>query len=378
VRVALISSIIPADTTGGELILYRHLVKEKPFDLTIVDGSPEARANASSTNRILARLQKSRLAPFVEDWWAFQMGRWLDAECNKLCNQSFDCVLTVAHGDAFCAAQRFAKSQNLPLVSIYHDWWPDIPNLHAAGRRALERQFFDLAGDSRCNLCVSEGMQEALGQPEKSTILHPIPDSSPLPEQRFNRDKSGPFRIGYMGNLFDYGPMLQALLQESWNHPEVKIEIRGMNPEWPAEFQKQAKERGNWLSYVPRHELKNWLEQLDAFLVTMSFDPKLRRRMETSFPSKLTEFAIYGKPIIIWGPSYCSAVKWAKIHQVGVLIETELGMAAFDTIKKCTSECKINQEGIYQFINPITNSLNNTVIQKTFVGVLSQTKIRYL
>jgi len=105
VRVALISSIIPADTTGGELILYRHLVKEKLFDLTIVDGSPKARANASSTNRIMARLQKSRLAPFIEDCWAFRRGHWLDAKCKKLCNQSFDCVLTVAHGDAFCGGR---------------------------------------------------------------------------------------------------------------------------------------------------------------------------------------------------------------------------------------------------------------------------------
>ena len=343
-RVALISSIIPADTTGGELILYRHLVKEKLFDLTIVDGSPKARANASSTNRILARLQKSRLAPFIEDCWAFRRGHWLDAKCKKLCNQSFDCVLTVAHGDAFCAAQRFAKSQNLPLVSIYHDWWPDIPQLHAAGRRALERQFFELARDSRCNLCVCEGMKEALGQPAKSTILYPIPDSAPFAGLSLNRAKSSPFRIGYMGNLFDYGPMLQALVQESWNHPEVKIEVRGTNPEWPAEFRKQAKERGNWLSYAPRHELKNWLEQLDAFLVTMSFDPKLRRRMETSFPSKLTEFAKYGKPIIIWGPAYCSVVKWARCHKAGLVIESESAIDSSKAILPLASSFSLNQE----------------------------------
>jgi hypothetical protein len=330
--VALISSIIPADTTGGELILYRHLVKEKPFDLTIVDGSPKARANASAANRILARLQKSRLAPFIEDWWAFRRGHWLGGECKKLCNQSFDCVLTVAHGDAFCAAQRFSKSQNIPLVSIYHDWWPDIPQLHAAGRKELERQFLDLAINSRSVLCVSEGMKEALGQPEKSTMLYPIPDSRPLQGPRWCRDKSGPFRIGYMGNLFDYGPMLQALIEESWKHPEVKIEVRGMNPEWQPEFQKVVKERGNWLSFAPRHELQVWLENLDALLVTMSFDPKLRRRMETSFPSKLTEFAKYGKPMIIWGPSYSSAVKWAKFHSSGFAIEDETPRNAMTSI----------------------------------------------
>lgn len=369
-RVALISSIIPADTTGGELILYRHLVKEKPFDLTIVDGSPKARANASSTNRILARLQKSRLAPFIEDCWAFRRGHWLDANYKNLCNQSFDCVLTVAHGDAFCAAQRFAKSQNLPLVSIYHDWWPDIPNLHAAGRRALERQIFDLARDSRCNLCVSEGMKEAIGQPEKSTILYPIPDSRPLPEPCWNRDKSGPFRIGYMGNLFDYGPMLRALIVESWNHPEVKIEVRGTNPEWPPEFQRQAKERGNWLSYAPRHELQNWLGHLDAFLVTMSFNPKLRRRMETSFPSKLTEFAIYGKPIIIWGPSYCSAFKWAKIQKAGWFIEdcsaVDVILTISNLIKSPVSQASLSIEAI----NSSASIFSPEVLQGVFCNII--------
>jgi glycosyltransferase involved in cell wall biosynthesis len=365
--VALISSIIPADTTGGELILYRHLVKEKPFDLTIVDGSPKARANASSTSRILARLQKSRLAPFIEDCWALRRGHWLDAKCKNLCNQSFDCVLTVAHGDAYCAAQRFAKKQNLPLVSIYHDWWPDIPNLHAAGRRELERQFLDLARDSRCNLCVCEGMKEALCQPEKSTVLYPIPDSRPLPEPRLNHHKSGLCRIGYMGNLFDYGPMLQALIEESWKHPEVKIEVRGMNPEWPPEFQKQAKERGNWLSYLPRHELQNWLENLDAFLVTMSFDPRLKRRMETSFPSKLTEFAIYGKPIIIWGPSYCSAVKWAKGQGARVVVEKNSEIDVANAIKKFALNKQRILESSENFKKRSENAFHSHQIQSDFI-----------
>jgi hypothetical protein len=44
----------------------------------------------------------------------------------------------------------------------------------------------------------------------------------------------------------------------------------------------------------------------------MVFDPAMRRRMETSFPSKLPEFTQFGKPIVIWGPEYCSAVQWAR------------------------------------------------------------------
>jgi glycosyltransferase involved in cell wall biosynthesis len=34
--------------------------------------------------------------------------------------------------------------------------------------------------------------------------------------------------------------------------------------------------------------------------------------METSFPSKMLEMAQFGKPLVIWGPEYCSAVQWAR------------------------------------------------------------------
>src|SRR5262249_49729838 len=44
----------------------------------------------------------------------------------------------------------------------------------------------------------------------------------------------------------------------------------------------------------------------------MSFAPQHRRRMTTSFPSKLIDATQLGLPVIIWGPEYCSAVKWAR------------------------------------------------------------------
>jgi hypothetical protein len=34
--------------------------------------------------------------------------------------------------------------------------------------------------------------------------------------------------------------------------------------------------------------------------------------VETSFPSKLPEYAQFGKPIVIWGPEYCSAIHWGR------------------------------------------------------------------
>ena len=123
-----------------------------------------------------------------------------------------------------------------------------------------------------------------------------------------------------MGNLFTYGPMLQEAIEESWKYPDIKIEARGGHPEWPLHFQSLARERGNWLGFAKGDVLHDWLESLDAFLVTMDFTPAMRRRMETSFPSKLTEFAKYGKPIIVWGPDYSSAVRWSEATQSALAV----------------------------------------------------------
>ena len=34
--------------------------------------------------------------------------------------------------------------------------------------------------------------------------------------------------------------------------------------------------------------------------------------MATSFPSKMIDAMQVGLPVVIWGPEYCSAVKWAR------------------------------------------------------------------
>jgi len=42
--------------------------------------------------------------------------------------------------------------------------------------------------------------------------------------------------------------------------------------------------------------------------------------METSFPSKLAHYAQFHKPIVIWGPEYCSAVRWARVNSSALCV----------------------------------------------------------
>jgi len=46
--------------------------------------------------------------------------------------------------------------------------------------------------------------------------------------------------------------------------------------------------------------------------------------MEMAFPSKLADYTATGVPLLIYGPSYCSAVAWARDNAgVAEVVETE-------------------------------------------------------
>jgi glycosyltransferase involved in cell wall biosynthesis len=320
----VISSVLPRPTSAGEIILHRHL--SGLTDWTVqVRPHPHEATPRSTIVKLLKRLERTRFHRWGNDLEVMANGHsWSKASDPAALPNSSTVVLTVAHGDGCWAAQRFARQHQLPLVTIFHDWWPDIPAVHAPIRALLAVRFQQLYRRSALALCVSEAMQQQLGPHPNSQVLYPIP-AKPPPSSAASApvDPAQPLRVVYLGGLYDYGPMLAELLQVAKEHPSVHVQVRGAAPNWPAEFREEMRQRGLWLDFAPRSELEDWLASADAFLVTMSFDSVLRRRMETSFSSKLTEYAQFGKPLVIWGPDYCSAVQWAKEGDDRALCVTE-------------------------------------------------------
>jgi hypothetical protein len=373
IRVALISSVVPEDTSGGELILYRHINEERQLAVTVVNGKPVVRNAACKGRFILERVRNTKFSKYVEDLDVILQGHWLGKMCAVLNPADFDLVLTVAHGDGFYAAQRFAKTSGLPLVSIFHDWWPDIPDVHGCIRRKLENHFLELARESARVLCVSDGMKAALGNLENASVLYPKPGSRMAVGISYEKKTTEVIRIAYMGNLYDYGPMLQEAIVASWKFPSLKFEVRGKNPNWEDSFKNEARTKGNWLDFIKGERLQNWLNSVDAFLVAMDFHPKMRRRMETSFPSKLSEFFQYGKPIIVWGPHYCSAVKWAGCLK-GALVCTN--PSPLDWI------ASLAKKGLPEYTNGLSNTILSVkakadfdpqILQQQFLDELGET-----
>lgn len=309
-RVLLISSVRPEPTSAGQIVLHRHLCEKQEIELIVHTYEPPVWALNGILRRIVGRLSQLGFKGISEDLWLLWGGRWLDRSLEGIDVDNRTVVMTVAQGDAFPAAARFAKRHGLPLVSFFHDWWPYMTGIHAPFRRLAERRFRNLYKGSQLALCVSEGMKSQLGDHPNAQVLYPIPAkiSSPPLLPKLGHE----LKILYFGNLHEYGPMVAEALQEFKGHSHIRMEARGANPNWPDSFLLEMEQEELWHDFAPHDVLQSWIQSADAFLVPMVFDPSMRRRMETSFPSKMVEMCQMGKPIVVWGPEYCSAVQWAR------------------------------------------------------------------
>jgi glycosyltransferase involved in cell wall biosynthesis len=221
-----------------------------------------------------------------------------------------DVLVTVAHGSWHIQARRVARQFKLPLVSFFQDWWPDFPEVPLAFRSRVEREFRKTCAASAVAICVSDGMRRELGEPENALVLHDAPSLTRCGEM--TRDFKLPFRVAYFGNLSEYGPLIESALRALKGSARVRLEVFGPTPHWTSGAEEEFRSRGVYRGFIPSNQLADSLQGFQAALVVMSFAPLHRRRMTTSFPSKLIDAIQLGLPVVIWGPEYCSAVKWAR------------------------------------------------------------------
>lgn len=322
IRIILISSVIPAESTAGQVILQRHLVDQPAIDLQIFHTEPQKKGLARLLRRFLGRLNRTIFSTYSQDICALWNSRFLDKELPESDSSAKSTVvMTVAHGEACYAAARYAKRHGLPLLTIFHDWWPDIADVHKPLRSVLQRSFIQLYRDSSFALCVSDGMKRELGPHDHAEVLFPIPAQNHSSREAGQSVSGSKFKIIYAGNLREYGPMLMSALDELKDHPDVRLEVRGNSSSWPDSIREEMTERGLLLPFVQREELTEWLKSADAFLITQSFSEADARLMRTNFPSKLPEFSQFGKPLVMWGPDYASGSIWSRNTGHALLVE---------------------------------------------------------
>lgn len=329
-KILLISSALPQNTTAGEVVLYRHFSQLPEYSLAIASDTIENPLTENvvelNANRVLRRLTKTRLSQWIYDIYQC-IHPFFDYKILRKFVRDYqpDVIVTVAEGIHWIAAQDMSQEFDLPLVTIFHDWWPDLASIHPWAKPLLERRFKQLYQQSAIAFCVSEGMRQLLGNHPNAQTLYPIPDQLTITEHPRILVNKKPFKLVYAGSLSGiYTPILQALCAALQNVPEIQLKLFGRPPSWQASLLQQLTEQNIYGGLVPRDVLRHELETASALLVTISFDPKNRRWAETSFPSKLVEYCLYTKPVIIWGPEYCSAVSWGYKYQSALVVTSPL------------------------------------------------------
>jgi glycosyltransferase involved in cell wall biosynthesis len=278
------------------------------------------------------RWLNTRLHSYVSVWFT-QAGKRAAPEIAQSLNGfQFQAVLTVAHGFGWLAAAEIAERRSVPLHLMVHDDWPRVAGVAPAFRNLLDRRFASVYRQAQSRLCVSPAMSrnygERYGQPAQTIYPSRAATCAQYdePPARLACNDHA-FTIAFAGTINSAG-YIRALvaLQDALKPIGGRLLIFG--PTTAAEAQQLGLNNADIRGLVSSSELLTSLRnEADALFVPMSFDPADRVNMEMAFPSKLADYTAAGLPLLIYGPTYCSAVTWARENaSVAMVVDSETNL----------------------------------------------------
>lgn len=348
-RVLLVSIVPPRNDCGVRIVMHRHLVERNPFELHVASNADFADGLlVHSPLRLpypLWRLKKTRFGPRLSPWladyenlvWTLTIPQALDRAIRDF---KPDVILTLAETSLCHIAAKAAKKHALPLAGLFLDWFPIMkPHYgHAWAQNLLSRRYRALYHQCDLAFCTSDGMQDVLGSHPNSHVIYPMPGKHRVPEKSWP-PSNGKFRLVYVGSVENfYGRMICSLIEKIEVTDDLEIIVVGPNADWPTDILQRAKARGIYLGFKPPEEAAAVLAGADALLVVMSFEPEHRRFMETSFTTKFLDYTAFGKPIIIWGPDYCTPVRVVRRDGGALVVNKPEANEVVDACRKISSE----------------------------------------
>jgi glycosyltransferase involved in cell wall biosynthesis len=333
-RILLVSIVPPKNDCGVRIVMHRMLVERCPFELHVVSKAEFAQNALVHTPFRLPyfvdRVRKSRFGPGFAPWiTSYENFVWPLTHATALQSvvEHFKphAILTLAEGGLSHIARKTAEKNKLPLVGLFLDWFPVMKGHygHSAATPLLSRRFRELYAACDLAFCTSDGMQEMLGGHPNSHVIYPMPGTHRVSDISWPRS-TGKFRLVYVGSVENfYGRMLCALIEKAETAQDLEIVVVGPNADWPREILQRAKARGIYLGFKTPEESDGVIGSADAVLVVMSFEKEHELFMRTSFTTKFLDYVAFGKPVILWGPDYCTSVRVASNNGGAALVTEE-------------------------------------------------------
>lgn len=319
---------VPVESSyHGSALLFRLLQGYPAGKLRIVEtglyaSTPARRVTGvtySDLTNNKSRWLNTRFHKWVSSYYTLSAA-WKSAGSSKYIDDFKPAaLLTVAHGYGWLSAATFACELKRPLHLIVHDDWPRIPDLNRSVKVWLGKKFGQVYREAASRLCVSPGMRDEYlsryacdGQVLYPGRAHDCPKFSHPAERLRHNDR--PFTVAFGGTI-NSGGYVRALIKLSKALESFGGRLMIFGPVTV----EAARESGLALKNVilcgmvdSKILMTTYREEVDVLFVPMSFDRGDRPNMELSFPSKLSDYTAVGIPLLVYGPPYCSAVRWAR------------------------------------------------------------------
>ena len=328
---------VPVEASYHGSALLHRLLSDYPHDrLTIIETATESDPDRRlpTVNYIShpigkARWLNTRFHPYVVTWFTHAGERHAPKILQSVNGAGFESVLTVAHGFGWLAAASIASKRKVPLHLMVHDDWPRLAGVAPQFRQWLDKRFASVYRQAQSRLCVSPVMsrfyEERYGEPAQ--VIYPgrapnCPVFDTPPSHLANNNK--PFTIAFAGTINSNG-YINALtaLQNALKPVGGRLLIFG-----PNQFGLDDPNTENCGLISSSQLLTRLREEAHALFVPMSFDASDRVNMQMAFPSKLADYTATGLPLLIYGPTYCSAVVWACENPgIAEVVETEANLS---------------------------------------------------
>lgn len=310
------------------MTFYRHFIERPDFEVFVMTTSHEVerpdlpyRAFLLRLPALVERLSRTRFGSWVHSFLLLNGHRLIGRKLVRRARQfAPDAIFTVAGNWDWTAlaAQRLSIELGVPLIASFNDWF-DYGGF-PAGRRfrsIIEARFRRFYREADLALCTSEGMRSELGFHPNSHVWYPTGaaisgeagDYVPV-----NACPGKPLTVFFGGSLGDwYGPMIERLVVYCREKvPEVRFRIFGALETWSSEFDEWARREGVFGGRVSFHQLQEHAACADLLLLPMGFGDDCSQVERTSFKTKFLDYLSFRRPILVWGPDYCSAVTVAR------------------------------------------------------------------
>ena len=343
-RIFYLARTAPGPVSGATLAMQRHFIDHADVELFVATSEAFHHPTIASFHLLPSpwwqRLKQTRFCRSLHNLEILAQPRSLPASLIEAATIfQPDAIFTVADLTLSEWARLLARRLNLPLIVNFQDWWPrgqfyyshEVPFPWLLP--VLERRFHRLYREAALAFCTSEGMRDFLGSHPNSHVLYPIgdrcgegPPTIPASPLQTDTPPSPPGRkcqLIYTGTAFgSYGQMLLNLAELLKGHAHWELVIYGKQPDWPVPVLAEAQRSGLYRGFLPFRQLRSVLASADACLSVMSFDPALEVMMRTSFTTKLLDYCSAARPLIMWGPAFCSPIRLIEKHHSGFSVTT--------------------------------------------------------